>query len=66
MKPGRPIIQTPKGYKPPALRKAVGKVLGDYMDNVIFLKDLEGNVLFRGTRRECAQYAQSKAYDQLG
>ena len=59
MKPGRPTIQLPKGYKPP--NKLVGKIKDDYMGDVIFLKDLSGKIRFRGTRRGCVRYVKAQA-----
>lgn len=30
----------------------------DYMDKVVTLYDVDGNVLFRGTRRACAEFSR--------
>lgn len=30
----------------------------DYMDKVVNLYDLDGNLLFRGTRRECVRFSR--------
>ena len=55
MKPGRPTVQVPKGYKTGKAR------IDDYMDKAVILLDSDGTELFRGTRRECAAFSRARS-----
>ena len=62
---GRPTLDKPKGYQMPKVSPRPAKPDRGYMDKVVSLKDLAGNVLYRGTRLECVRYARRKEAKRL-
>jgi hypothetical protein len=62
MKPlGRPTLNKPKGYQMPRVSPRPANPDREYMNKVVDLKDLTGNFLFRGTRRQCLQFSKWRA-----
>ena len=62
----RPGIKVPKGYQVPKMGKVQRRASHEeYMLQVVTLRDTDGKVIHRGTRRECVQVSRRRYEEKM-